>query len=112
MKIFVFLVTLTCARALTLNPYEEKLPPRPFAYQYGVKDDYTGTTFDKAETQDNYGNVKGEYKVQLPDGRIQIVTYTADHENGFIADVKYDGIPQYPPTKAKGYGPPPTKYRT
>ena len=69
--------------------YEEKIPPKPFAYQYGVKDDYSGTTFDKAETQDDYGNVKGQYTVQLPDGRTQIVSYTADHTNGFIADVKY-----------------------
>ena len=75
--------------ALPLNPYQEKLPPKPFAYQYGVKDEYSGTTFDKAETQDDYGNVQGEYKVQLPDGRIQIVSYTADHDNGFIANVKY-----------------------
>ena len=80
---------LASAMALPLNSYQEKLPPKPFAYQYGVKDDYSGTTFDKAETQDDYGNVQGEYKVQLPDGRIQIVSYTADHENGFVANVKY-----------------------
>jgi hypothetical protein len=80
---------IASAMALPLNPYQEKLPPKPFAYQYGVKDEYSGTTFDKAETQDNYGNVQGEYKVQLPDGRIQIVSYTADHENGFVANVKY-----------------------
>ena len=30
----------------------------------------------------------GEYRVELPDGRTQIVTYHADHENGFVADVK------------------------
>ena len=30
----------------------------------------------------------GEYRTELPDGRTQIVTYTADHENGFVADVK------------------------
>ena len=77
------------AMALPADPYAAKLPPKPFAYQYGVKDDYSGTTFDKAETQDDYGNVKGEYKVQLPDGRIQIVSYTADHDNGFVAEVRY-----------------------
>merc|ERR1719495_1010022 len=53
-------------------PYhEEKQPPKPFAYEYGV--------------------VQGEYRVELPDGRTQIVTYHADHENGFVADVKYEG---------------------
>ena len=45
-------------------PYvPEKLPPQPFAYEYGVADDYSKSTFDKAETQDEYGNVQGSYKV-------------------------------------------------
>ena len=39
----------------------EKLPPQPFAYQYGVADDYSGANFEKAETQDNYGNLQGEF---------------------------------------------------
>ena len=30
-------------------PY--KIPPRPFAYAYGVADEYSGTNFDKKETQ-------------------------------------------------------------
>merc|ERR1712211_114087 len=33
----------------------------------------------------------------LPDGRIQTTTYTADHVNGFVADVTYEGTPVYPP---------------
>ena len=36
--------------------------------------------------------IPGEYRVELPDGRVQIVTYHADHEHGFIADVKYEGV--------------------
>merc|ERR1712018_1078741 len=86
-------------------PYkEEKLPPQPFAYQYGVKDDYSGASYQKSETQDAYGVVGGSYTVALPDGRTQIVTYTADHEGGFIADVKYEGVAQYPPEPKEGYG--------
>merc|ERR1719410_2393750 len=78
-------------------PYkEEKLPPQPFAYEYGVKDDYSGASFDKSETQNAEGVVNGEYRVALPDGRTQIVTYSADHYGGFIADVKYEGQAQYP----------------
>merc|ERR1711970_1543882 len=83
----------------------EKLPPQPFAYQYGVKDDYSGASFDKSESQDPNGVVQGEYRVALPDGRTQIVTYSADHAGGFIADVKYEGTAVYPPAPAGGYGP-------
>ena len=39
-------------------------------------------------------------QVYLPDGRLQTVTYTADHYNGYVADVKYDGHPTYPDHKA------------
>merc|ERR1711935_1105004 len=45
----------------------EKLPPQPFAYQYGVKDDYSGASFDKSESQSADGTVAGEYRVALPD---------------------------------------------
>ena len=86
--------------ALPADPYHPdpyKIPPRPFAYAYGVADEYAGTNFDKKETQDEHGVVQGEYRVALPDGRTQIVTYHADHQNGFIADVKYEGKPHYPP---------------
>ena len=31
--------------------------------------------------------VTGSYTVHLPDGRIQTVKYTADHYNGYVADV-------------------------
>ena len=88
-------------------PY--KIPPRPFAYAYGVSDEYAGTNFDKKETQDEYGVVTGEYRVALPDGRTQIVTYHADHENGFVADVKYEGKAHYggPAPHAPKYHPAP-----
>ena len=42
-------------------PYhEEKIPPQPFAYEYGGADEY-GRHFAKTETQDEYGVVKGKY---------------------------------------------------
>jgi hypothetical protein len=34
---------------------------------------------------------QGEYTVDLPDGRVQVVSYVADHDKGFMADVKYVG---------------------
>merc|ERR1711962_1965357 len=88
-------------------PYkEEKLPPQPFAYEYGVNDDYSKANFKKTETQDAQGNVAGSFVIALPDGRIQTTTYTADHYNGFVADVPYEGTPVYPPEPAGGYGHP------
>lgn len=87
------------------DPY--KIPPRPFSYAYGVNDEYSGASFDKKETQDEHGVVSGEYRIALPDGRTQIVTYHADHQNGFIADVKFEGKPHHPPAAHKPYHPPP-----
>ena len=59
----------------------------PYDFAYTVKDDYSGNDFGHSENSD--GNlVQGEYYVQLPDGRRQIVTYTADHESGFVANVQ------------------------
>lgn len=49
------------------------------------------------------GNVKGQFVIALPDGRIQTTSYTADHVQGFIADVSYQGEPVYP--EARPYKP-------
>ena len=73
--------------------YKEE--PAPYKYEYGVHDDYTGTTFNAGEASDEYGNVEGSYSVALPDGRTQHVTYHADHYGGYVADVTYEGVPQY-----------------
>merc|ERR1719297_326217 len=87
-------------------PYkEEKLPPQPFAYEYGVEDEYSGSAFQKTETQNANGEVEGSYQVALPDGRLQTVTYRADHNGGFVADVTYEGTPVYPDPPKGGYGP-------
>merc|ERR1712121_631232 len=82
----------------------KELPPQPFAYEYGVNDDYSKANFKKTETQDANGVVQGSFVIALPDGRIQTTTYTADHVNGFVAEVTYEGTPVYPPEPAGGYG--------
>ena len=76
--------------------YDES--PKPYAFQYGVADSYSGAQFNAQETADGKV-VSGSYSVALPDGRIQTVTYTADHYNGFVADVSYEGTPVYPEAK-------------
>ena len=91
------------------HPAPHKAPvydeaPKPYAFQYGVADDYSGAKFNAQETADGKA-VSGSYQVALPDGRIQTVTYTADHYNGFVADVKYEGTPVYPKSEPKPYAP-------
>merc|ERR1712088_725371 len=77
------------------------LPP-VYNYQYGVNDQgFSNSVFSQSEQRDG-ANAGGEYRVTLPDGRVQIVTYTAGPE-GYNAAVTYEGEAQYPPEPAPGY---------
>ena len=49
----------------------------------------------------------GLYTVALPDGRTQIVDYHANHYDGYVADVKYDGHATYPEYHPAPYKPAP-----
>lgn len=69
-----------------------------YAYQYGVKDDYSGSNFAQNENRDGYAT-SGSYTVALPDGRLQTVTYTVNGDSGYVADVQYTGTAQYPEYK-------------
>ena len=54
-------------------PYvEPKGKEEPYAFQYGVADDYSKANFNAAESSDGKV-VSGSYSVALPDGRIQHV---------------------------------------
>ncbi|BES89073.1 Insect cuticle protein [Nesidiocoris tenuis] len=64
------------------------LAPKNYAFSYAVKDGDHGDDF--SHSQAHHGaQTKGEYRVKLPDGRVQVVSYTAD-DNGYKADVRYD----------------------
>ena len=90
--------------------HEESYQPDPFHFTYGVHDDYHHTDFsesrcaviggrgyratilisDWSRSGDEGGNIKGEYTVALPDGRIQHVTYHADGGyGGTVMEVTY-----------------------
>merc|ERR1712055_1054957 len=74
--------------------------PAVYAYQYGVSDDYSGAQFDQEEKRDGY-STSGSYRVALPDGRTQVVSYhTADAYSGNVAEVSYEGVPHYGPAPA------------
>ena len=69
-------------------------PAQPYNFGYNIKDDEYYTEYDRSEKSEGKV-VTGSYRVVLPDGRTQIVTYKAD-ENGYSADVKYEGEAKYP----------------
>ena len=59
-----------------------------------MKDEYSGVDIDANEARDGYAT-NGGYRVVLPDGRTQIVSYTVDAYNGYVADVQYEGEAKY-----------------
>lgn len=70
----------------------------PYSFSWDVKDEYYN---DYAHSETSDGQVvTGSYRIELPDGRGQTVTYRAD-SNGYVADVKYDGEAKYPPPDYK-----------
>merc|ERR1711962_940412 len=106
MKSALVFSTLFCA-ALSL-PAAPGYAPEPvyddppvYSYQYGVADDYSGANFDQNESRDGYATT-GSYRVALPDGRTQVVSYhTADAYSGNVAEVTYEGVPTYGPAPVK-----------
>ena len=71
--------------------------PDTFHFQYGVHDDKYHTDFSEVRSGDEAGNIKGEYTVALPDGRIQHVIYHADgNYGGTVMEVKYSGEARHP----------------
>nr|XP_027229357.1 pro-resilin-like [Penaeus vannamei] len=73
---------------------EESAPPK-YEFQFGVKDGASGVDFGHGESRDE-DETRGSYTVQLPDGRLQRVTYYVDGDDGYVADVTYEGEAQFP----------------
>ncbi|XP_066976067.1 cuticle protein 7-like [Macrobrachium rosenbergii] len=110
-RVFMVVASLALALALALphpdspgygHPAPYKEPGMPFDFGYAVKDDYTGNDFAHNEKSDGI-ITSGSYRVLLPDGRTQVVTFSADHTNGYVAEVSYEGEAKYPPPKTGGY---------
>ncbi|MCL4153724.1 UNVERIFIED_CONTAM: hypothetical protein GTU68_066181 [Idotea baltica] len=70
-------------------------------FSYAVNDPYHGTNFGHSESRDGY-NAKGQYYVNLPDGRLQKVSYYTD-EWGYHPTVTYEGKAHFP-VHGKGHG--------
>ena len=87
-------------------PIYADVPPA-YDYGYAVNDDYSGVNFAANENRNGY-TTNGEYRVALPDGRTQIVTYgVLDAQSGYVADVRYEGAPIPYAASAPSYAPAP-----
>ncbi|XP_042227222.1 pro-resilin-like [Homarus americanus] len=81
-----------------------------YNYQWAVSDDPSRNEFNHQETRDN-DNAQGSYYVNLPDGRVQRVTYRVDGDSGYVAEVSYEGEAQYPDSdESREYAPPRPRY--
>jgi len=94
-----------------------KEPTEPYSYEYAVSDDYSKASYHAGQSSDEHGAVTGSYSVALPDGRTQHVHYTADHVNGYVAEVTYEGTahyeevaPYHAPPKPAYHAPAPPAY--
>jgi hypothetical protein len=68
-------------------------------------------TFSAEGTSDGKADgYRGIYSVNLPDGRVQAVSYIANDIDGFVANVKYDGTADYPEAKPYHQAPSPAPY--
>ncbi|XP_037775512.1 cuticle protein 7-like [Penaeus monodon] len=83
-----------------------KQPGMPFDFSYAVRDPYSGNDYAHQETSDGHVT-SGSYRVVLPDGRTEIVEFSADHDNGYVANVAYEGEASYP-APAPSYHPTPS----
>merc|ERR1711890_189505 len=92
-------------------PYHEPAYDGPAVYEFGyaVQDDYSKAAFSANENR-NGDTTTGSYTVALPDGRTQIVDYHVDAYGGYVADVKYEGVAQYPEYKPAPYHAPKPAY--
>ncbi|KAA0188547.1 hypothetical protein HAZT_HAZT009198 [Hyalella azteca] len=77
--------------------FSEQGPPKPYKFSYEVdaKDDKNELNYGHEQESDGH-TTKGMYKVDLPDGRKQIVTYEVDHDSGFKAEVTFEGEAKFP----------------
>ncbi|KAF5307756.1 hypothetical protein FQR65_LT06627 [Abscondita terminalis] len=71
-----------------------------YNFKYGVSDGHTHDNHNQQESRDG-DVVHGEYSLHESDGTIRVVKYTADHKNGFNAEVIKKGHAQHPQTHVK-----------
>ena len=63
-------------------------PYMPYNIEWGIQDDENNNVYSHREVSEG-NDVQGEYRVLLPDGRTQVVSFYADPVNGYNAEVTY-----------------------
>lgn len=66
-----------------------QMPYMPYDISWGIDDREEGNVFSHSERSEG-NDVQGEYRVLLPDGRMQVVSFWADPESGYNAKVNYE----------------------
>lgn len=60
----------------------------PYNFEYGIEDSDSGNQYShRVDSDGQY--VTGQYSVLLPDGRTQIVKFTSNPFDGYVAEVIY-----------------------
>ncbi|KAK4327955.1 hypothetical protein Pmani_001615 [Petrolisthes manimaculis] len=97
--VVVVVVVLVAVTGCIAHPTYDSAPgaqgqqptsPAIYTYQYTAQDSGRGQNFGHAEQRDGQSS-SGEYRVLLPDGRTQVVTYTVEGDSGYVAKVSYEG---------------------
>jgi len=107
----VLVASMLTSTLFGANHYEEDtdlLTRGPYEFQFRVDDPETFNKYEIQETGDP-DIVRGSYRINLPDGRTQVVNYEVHPERGYEAKITYEGEAQYPDTPGyvpTPYGPP------
>ncbi|XP_027218594.2 pro-resilin-like [Penaeus vannamei] len=86
---------LVCLAAVVTADSFESAESGEYNFNWAVKHDDSGNDFGHQEAR-NGDNTQGSYYVQLPDGRLQTVRYVVDGDDGYVAEVNYEGEARYP----------------
>ena len=85
-QVTIALIIITVASAVADHPTPSYKQPEYsdhaiYSYSWSVNDQYSSNNFGQHETR-NGANTSGSYYVQLPDGRLQKVSYSVDGYGG------------------------------
>ncbi|XP_037801919.1 pro-resilin-like [Penaeus monodon] len=82
-----------------------------YVFSYAVQHEESGNDFGHEEARDGE-HTQGSYYVRLPDTRLQNVKYFVDGDDGYVAEVNYEGEARFPDSyesasfESREYSPP------